>query len=98
MPDFEPEYFLDGVPQSEPEPSATGPLAEVLAEFFEQTTHDNVIRTINKVGGDVYREWTNAGFLEPSQHLHTAIREAAYRAVRELLKKDYVHVEPEVAI
>jgi hypothetical protein len=68
----------------------TGPLREVLAEYFEQLVADDITRRINLVGAAVYAEWR----ARPNRdaYVDQSIREAAYRAVRDVLEQDYVRV------
>lgn len=67
-----------------------GPLPEVLAEFFNQGIADDITRKINSAGAAVYAEWRE----RPNRdaYVDQAIREAAYRAVRDVLAQDYVTV------
>lgn len=68
----------------------TGPLADVLGEFFSEAVADDITRRINLVGAAVYAEWR----ARPNRdaYVDQSIREAAYRAVRDVLEQDYVHV------
>jgi hypothetical protein len=69
----------------------TGPLIEVLAEFFDQVVADDITRRINAASRDVYAEWHD----RPNRdaYVDQAIREAAYRAVHDVLTNgDYVTV------
>lgn len=68
----------------------TGPLVEVLAEFLEEKIADDITRHINRTAAAVYAEWRS----RPNRdaYVDQAIREAAYRAVRDVLDQEYVHV------
>lgn len=63
-------------------PEATGPLVTVLAEFLSERMEDQVTRLINRAALDVHAEWQS----RPNRdaYVDQAIREAAYRAVRDV--------------
>lgn len=67
-------------------------LVEVLAEFFEQAVADDITRRINAASSAVYDEWH--GRSNRDAYVSQAIREAAYRAVTDVLAQEYVTVRP----
>lgn len=71
-----------------------GPLAEVLAEYFSERVADDITRRINAVAAAVHAEWHT----RPNRDacVDQAIREAAYRAVHDVLGQEYVVVRGEI--
>lgn len=68
----------------------TGPLLEVLTEHFGEAIDDDITRRINRAATAVYAEWRT----RPNRdaYIDQAIREAAYRAVEDVLEQGYVTV------
>ncbi len=69
-----------------------GPLTDVLAEFVEQAIEDDITRRINAAGHAVYEEWRTRS--NRDAYVDQAIREGAYRAVRDVLAQEYVTLHP----
>ena len=72
----------------------TGPLADVLAAHFGQAVSDDITRRINTAAYDVETEWS--GRANRDAYVDQAIREAAYRAVRDVLSQEYVTVRGDI--
>src|SRR5262245_47940533 len=73
-----------------------GPLAEVLEEYFAERVADDITRRVNTAARDVHAEWRT----RPNRdaYVDQAIREAAYRAVHDVLAQDYVTVRAVVRV
>lgn len=69
-------------------------LVEVLTEFFGQQVADDITRRVNTAAHDVHTEWH--GRANRDAYVDQAIREAAYRAVHDVLSQDYVTVRGDI--
>lgn len=67
-----------------------GPLVNVLTEYFSEAVADDITRRINANARAVHDEW--CGRSNRDAYVDQAIREAAYRAVHDVLSQDYVTV------
>lgn len=67
-------------------------LVEVLTQYFEHAVADDITRRINTAARDVHAEWRTRS--NRDAYVDQAIREAAYRAVHDVLAQPYVTVRP----